>query len=523
MAASALGISAPNLSCSAGAEDVFDGEMRLQKINFMMPYLPLTQSRSRRPLSVDDCVVAEEYLTKSPHSWDSGVFSPLSLSSSSLSSSDQTWMSPPPSSRLTSSPKPKAKKQLFSFPAALYQDVFSDPSMESIFGDIHEDIGVSWKILGRYMLKRECILNNIDEDYKGVGEKAYQFLLKWKAEVGEAATPQKLFLSVLHIKRTDVAKKLMTLVPSLQGLSDLVIDSAITSESILYNWKEEPENLKVERVLSEDKKVLVCLSTVTSQRLVLKQEEGEVEAYAVRKCIDCQVLRKQSQRLRKTEEFLKDLEMKQKMIQNLLAVIKQLQNHLLNQHQYISGQKFSCQNCELYTLKQDLVQKELTLLHYELERMSQTRNRRISISGIPSERIFNLATRTYSVCEEHQEMHLDSKRRQSMCQHSEETMDSDDNDHIEGPLMCALNVIIGIGRRRKVTQSLKSKKTTSGAKKKLGKANSNPISSSSSLSSSSSSSSRQSYLLAQENPIFMPSFVHSLDWSGVPAFKVSWC
>lgn len=27
----------------------------------------------------------------------------------------------------------------------------------------------------------------------------------------------------------------------------------------------------------------MCLSTVTSQRLVLKQEEGEVEAYAVRK------------------------------------------------------------------------------------------------------------------------------------------------------------------------------------------------------------------------------------------------
>ena len=103
----------------SGAEDVFDDEMRLQKINLMMQYLPLTQSRSRRPLSVDDCVVAEEYLTKSSHSWDSGVFSPLSLSSSSLSSSDQTWMSPPPSSRLTSSPKPKAKKQLFSFPAGM--------------------------------------------------------------------------------------------------------------------------------------------------------------------------------------------------------------------------------------------------------------------------------------------------------------------------------------------------------------------------------------------------------------------
>ena len=127
--------------------------------------------------------------------------------------------------------------------------------------------------------------------------------------------------------------------------------------------------------------------------------------------------------------------MKQKMIQDLLGVIKQLQNHLLNQHQYISGQNFSCQNCGQYTMKQDLVQKELTLLHHELERMSQNRSRRISFSGIPSERIYNLATRTYTVCEEHREMHLRSKRRQSMCQHSEETMDSDENDHIEGPLL----------------------------------------------------------------------------------------
>lgn len=82
-------------------------------------------------------------------------------------------------------------------------------------------------------------------------------------------------------------------------------------------------------------------------------------------------------------------------------------------------------------------------------------------------------------------------------------------------------MIIGIGRRRKVTQSLITKKTTSGTKKKLTKANSNPISSSSSSSSSPSSFSRQSYLLAQENPIMMPSFVRSPDWSGVPAFKLS--
>lgn len=518
--ASALETTSPNLSYPTGAEDVFDHEITLLEVN-VMRHLSLMRSGSRRPLSVDDSVAAEEYLTNSPRFRDSGFFSPLSQSSSSFSSSDQTWISPPPSLWHCNTPEPTSKKQLSFFPAAPYQGVSSYPSMESIFGDIHEDIGVSWKKLGRYMLKRECILDNIDEDFKGVGEKAYQFLLKWKAEVGEAATPQELFLAVLHIKRTDVAKKLMTLVPSLQILSHLVVDSIIGSDSILYNWKEEPENFKVERVLSEDKKVLVCLSTVTSQRLVLKQEEGQVKAYAVRKCIDCQALSRQSQRLRKTEEFLKDLQMKQKMIQDLLGVIKQLQNHLLNQHQYISGQNFSCQNCGQYTMKQDLVQKELTLLHHELERMSQNRSRRISFSGIPSERIYNLATRTYTVCEEHREMHLRSKRRQSMCQHSEETMDSDENDHIEGPLLCALNVIIGIGRRRKVTQSLITKKTTSGTKKKLTKANSNPISSSSSSSSSPSSFSRQSYLLAQENPIMMPSFVRSPDWSGVPAFKLS--
>ena len=118
------------------------------------------------------------------------------------------------------------------------------------------------------MLKRECILDNIDEDFKGVGEKAYQFLLKWKAEVGEAATPQELFLAVLHIKRTDVAKKLMTLVPSLQILSHLVVDSIIGSDSILYNWKEEPENFKVERVLSEDKKVMMSKELQSNNEVV---------------------------------------------------------------------------------------------------------------------------------------------------------------------------------------------------------------------------------------------------------------
>ena len=128
--------------------------------------------------------------------------------------------------------------------------------------------------------------------------------------------------------------------------------------------------------------------------------------------------------------------MKQTMIRALLGVIKELQDHLLKQHQDISEQLFSCQNCGQYKIKQDLVEKELTLLHHELARMSQNRSKRISISGIPSERIYNLATRTYSVCEEHREMHLRSRKKQSVCQHPEEIAGSNDSvDHIEGSLM----------------------------------------------------------------------------------------
>ncbi len=126
-----------------------------------------------------------------------------------------------------------------------------EPSLEVIFSDVSEDIGASWRRLGRHMLKRECVLSNIDEDFKGVGEKAYQLLLKWKEEGGATATPQALFLALLRIKRTDVAKKLMKLVPSLSSLSHL-LDGVIPSCSILYNSKEEPENLKVEKVLCQE-------------------------------------------------------------------------------------------------------------------------------------------------------------------------------------------------------------------------------------------------------------------------------
>lgn len=132
----------------------------------------------------------------------------------------------------------------------------SEPHLEEIFSDINEDIGASWRKLGWHMLKRECFLNNIDEDFRGVSEKAYQLLLKWKEEGGATATSQTLFLALLRIRRTDVAKKLIRLLPSLSPLSHL-LDDVISSGSILYNSKEDPQNLKVEKVLfKEDKKVM---------------------------------------------------------------------------------------------------------------------------------------------------------------------------------------------------------------------------------------------------------------------------
>ena len=103
------------------------------------------------------------------------------------------------------------------------------------------------------MLKKECFLNNIDEDFKGVEEKAYQLLLKWKEERGATATPKTLFLALIRIKRTDVAKKLTKLVPSLSSLTYL-LDGVIGSCSVLYNSKEDPENVKVEKILCEEVK-----------------------------------------------------------------------------------------------------------------------------------------------------------------------------------------------------------------------------------------------------------------------------
>ena len=155
------------------------------------------------------------------------------------------------------------------------------PYLESIFNEISEDIGASWKKLGRFLLNRECLLNNIDADFSGVGEKSYQLLLKWKEVKGSAATVQALFQALLQIKRTDVANKLIKLVPSsLKHLSPL-LDSVIETTSRLYNnsYNLNPENLEIEKtLLSKGEKV--------SNFLIINSYMHFLKARAVR-CFSC--------------------------------------------------------------------------------------------------------------------------------------------------------------------------------------------------------------------------------------------
>ena len=133
----------------------------------------------------------------------------------------------------------------------------SPPCLQSLFYDINEDVGASWRKLGRHLSIKEYVLNHINEDFTGVSEKAIQVLFKWKEDNGASATPEALFSALLHIRRTDVAKKLISLFPTLLPLSCL-LENVITNDCTLYaSYTLNPENLEVKKVLqSKDEKVI---------------------------------------------------------------------------------------------------------------------------------------------------------------------------------------------------------------------------------------------------------------------------
>ena len=83
-------------------------------------------------------------------------------------------------------------------------------------------------------------------------------------------------------------------------------------------------------------------------------------------------------------DFPDDLQIKQKMIQDLLYIIAILQEHLHKQHQSISQQHFSS------------LQERLNVLRDQLLGMI---NGRISYKEIPTERVYYLANTIHSLCQ----------------------------------------------------------------------------------------------------------------------------
>ena len=155
--------------------------------------------------------------------------------------------------------------------------------------------------------------------------------------------------------------------------------------------------------------------------------------WTARKAIDCKTLQSQKSRLRKTEDFIKDMQAKNQMVNHLLGVVKHLQEHLSTNHTGFCQKGTNCEHCPRVGLKKDLIQNELALLQHELQKMIAG-NRRISVSGIPTDRIYNIAERTYTICEEHKALHEQAKFKKCAATDSSSWEEDEDDMRIEKSL-----------------------------------------------------------------------------------------
>ena len=74
---------------------------------------------------------------------------------------------------------------------------------------VAEEIGSTWKKLGRKLNVTEAAIENIDADCRREVEKAYQVLLKWYQERGQArATKEVLCKALVAVKKLSIAEKL---------------------------------------------------------------------------------------------------------------------------------------------------------------------------------------------------------------------------------------------------------------------------------------------------------------------------
>lgn len=147
-------------------------------------------------------------------------------------------------------------------------DQFNKEKLEPLLADIAEEFGGCWKDVGRQLLSKECLIENIDEDYKKVGEKSYQVLIKWKKEKGTEAFITDIFKCLNHISREDVAEKLLAYLPEVIAKDcEMVLLSSpkkIRCPSMttpIYNITEQHRDLTVEKhlQLQDDDEVRIML------------------------------------------------------------------------------------------------------------------------------------------------------------------------------------------------------------------------------------------------------------------------
>lgn len=128
--------------------------------------------------------------------------------------------------------------------------------MEHLLVDIADEFGGCWEKMGRQLLRKECTIENINEDYKKVDEKSYQMLIQWKKEKGKKASIIQIFKSLIHIGREDIAEKLLPYLPEvIAGECKRILQSSpkkircASMTTPIYNISEQPKDLTVEKQL----------------------------------------------------------------------------------------------------------------------------------------------------------------------------------------------------------------------------------------------------------------------------------
>ena len=71
-----------------------------------------------------------------------------------------------------------------------------------------EELGPSWRDLGRALNIREAPLSNVDEENKHIKDKCYAVITIWQRALGKEATKGRFVDALLAIRRKDIAEKL---------------------------------------------------------------------------------------------------------------------------------------------------------------------------------------------------------------------------------------------------------------------------------------------------------------------------